>query len=90
MRQTILLLPLLLLSLQPGQACSGQELVQKMNAVTEASMAAYTKNPEASETRQAQAQAIIARYSGIHNGTGGAAAIDAMCNEYDELLAVYK
>jgi hypothetical protein len=56
MRQTILLLPLLLLFLQLGHACSSQELAHKMNAVTEASMAAYTKGPGADEARKAQVQ----------------------------------
>jgi hypothetical protein len=40
--------------------------------------------------RKAQVREIIGRYSGLKDGIGGAGAIDAICNEYDELLAVYK
>jgi hypothetical protein len=73
-----------------GHACSGPELASKMNAVTQASMAAFTNHPEGDAARQNRVQEIIGRYATLKNDAGGAAALDALCNEYDELLAVYK
>jgi hypothetical protein len=61
-----------------------------MKIVAEASKASYARSPEADEMRKAQVREIIGRYSGLKDGIGGAGAIDAICNEYDELLAVYK
>jgi hypothetical protein len=73
-----------------GHACSGPELTNKMNAVTAASMAAFAKHPEEDGARQNRVQEIIGRYATPKNEKGGAGALDALCSEYDELLAVYK
>jgi hypothetical protein len=61
-----------------------------MNAVTQASMAAFANHPEENGARQDRVLTIISRYANLKDGAGGAAAIDALCSEYDELLAVYK
>ena len=45
MKRSILLLPILLLSVQPGHACSPLEISQKTKAILEASKAAYEKDP---------------------------------------------
>jgi len=85
-----LLLPFVLV---PGfaHACLGPELATKMNAVSQASKAAFANHPEENGARQERVQAIVSRNaSGLKNGAGGAHAIDALCSEYDELLAVYK
>jgi hypothetical protein len=50
-----------------------------MNAVTEASMAAFANHPEGDATRQDRVQAIIGRYATLKNEAGRAAAIDALC-----------
>jgi hypothetical protein len=73
-----------------AHACSGSELANKMNAVTQASMAAFANHPGEDTARQDRVQAIISRYAGLKNEAGGAAALDTLCREYDELLAVYK
>jgi hypothetical protein len=62
----------------------------KMNAVTQGSMAAFANHPGEDAARQNRVQEIIGRYAGLKNEAGGAAALDALCREYDELLAVYK
>jgi hypothetical protein len=74
----------------PAHACSGPELANKMTAVTAASMAAFAKGPEEDASRQNRVQEIIGRYAALKNEAGGAAALNALCSEYDELLAVYK
>jgi hypothetical protein len=89
-RSLALSIPIMLVSAGLGHACSGPELANKMNAVTAASMTAFAKHPEEDAARQDRVQAIIGRYAELRNETGGAAAIDALCSEYDELLAVYK
>ncbi len=89
-RSLALSIPIMLMSAGLGHACSGPELANKMNAVTQASMAAFAKHPEEDAARQDRVQAIIGRYATLKNENGGAAALDALCNEYDELLAVYK
>jgi hypothetical protein len=73
-----------------AHACSGPELANKMNAVTAASMAAFANRPEEDTARQNRVQEIIGRYATPKNEAGGAAALDTLCREYDELLAVYK
>jgi hypothetical protein len=61
-----------------------------MTAVTAASVAAIAKGPEEDAARQNRVQEIIGCYAGLKNEAGGAAALNALCSEYDKLLAVYK
>jgi hypothetical protein len=79
-----------LLSATPVFACSGTDLIQKQKAFSDAVKAAFERDPSGDTNRQAQVQAIIARYSGLKNTTNGGYAIDMLCKENDELLAVYK
>jgi hypothetical protein len=90
-RQSLTLsIAIMLTSSGLGHARSGPELTNKMNAVTAASMAAFAKHPEEDGARQNRVQEIIGRYATPKNEKGGAGALDALCSEYDELLAVYK
>jgi hypothetical protein len=79
-----------LLSATPVFACSGADLIQKQKAFSEAVKAAFARDPGGDASRQTKVQAIIARYSGLKNTTNGGYAIDMLCQENDELLAVYK
>jgi hypothetical protein len=90
MKRSILLLSLLLLSIQSANACSPQELSEKMKAILEVSKVAYEKVPGGNGQRKAESQAIIARYSQPGNGADGAAMLDGQCKMYDELLSLYK
>jgi hypothetical protein len=86
MRRLIVLLPLMLLSIEPAYACSTAELTEKMRSLGEASKAAFARDPQGADARTAQVVAITARYKDI----GKINVIDTMCTEYDELLKVYK
>ena len=79
-----------LLSAHPAFACSGPELIEKQRAFAAAVKAYFERDPGGDAGRQAQVQAIITRYSGLKNTTNGGYAIDMLCKENDELLAVYK
>jgi hypothetical protein len=70
-----------------GLACSSAELTDKIRMFGEATEAAFARDPGADEARKAQVQTITSRYSGLKSAPG---VIDAICREYDELLAVYK
>jgi hypothetical protein len=72
----------------PALACSATELGQKQRAYADAAKAAYERDPGGDAARQESVQAVIARYK--DKMTGGAAAIDAICKENDELLTIYK
>jgi hypothetical protein len=65
-RALMLLLPMLLPGL--AHACSGPELATKMNAATEASMAAFANHPEENAARLDRVQAIVSRYANLKNG----------------------
>jgi hypothetical protein len=72
-------------------ACSGADLVQKQKAFSDAVKAAFERDPGGDAARQAQVQAVIGRFSSsLKNPTNGGAAIDMLCKENDELLAIYK
>jgi len=79
-----------LLSAAPAFACSGADLVQKQKAFSAAVKTAFERDPDGDAGRQTQLQAVIARYSDLKNTTNGAYAIDMLCKENDELLAIYK
>ena len=72
----------------PALACSAAELGQKQRAFADAAKAAYERDPGGDAARQASVKAVVARY--VEKMSGGAAAIDAMCRENDELLTIYK
>jgi hypothetical protein len=80
----------MLLSATPVLACSSADLIQKQRAFSAAVKAAFERDPSGDASRQAQAQTIIARYSDLKNTTNGSYAIDMLCKENDELLAIYK
>ena len=84
------LIAVTLLSAAPAFACSGADLIQKQKAFSAAVKAAFDRDPSGDAGRQAQVQVIIARYAGLKNTTNGGYAIDMLCKENDELLAVYK
>src|ERR1700730_3231618 len=79
----------LLMAAGPAFACSPGELVQKQKAYGDAVKAAFDRDPGGDSARQAQAQVVIGRYSGLKPGPGGYI-IDMLCKENDELLAIYK
>jgi hypothetical protein len=70
-------------------ACSPGELTQKQKAYADAVKVAFDHDPAGDEARKAKAMAVIDRYSGIKPGAGGHI-IDMLCQENDELLAIYK
>jgi hypothetical protein len=55
----VLSIPMMLMSSGLAHASSGPELANKMNAVTQASMAAFANHPEGDATRQNRVQEII-------------------------------
>jgi hypothetical protein len=79
-----------LLSAAPAFACSVADLIQKQKAFSAAAKAAFERDPGGDAARQSQLQAIVARYSGLKTTTNGGYAIDMLCKENDELLAIYK
>jgi hypothetical protein len=87
MRRFIILLPVMLWSVQPVLACSSAELTDKIRMFGEATKAAFARDPGGDEARKAQVMTITGRYSGLKPGPG---VIDAICRQYDELLAVYR
>jgi uncharacterized membrane protein YeiH len=90
LRIVCVLVAVLLFPIQHALACSGAELTQKMKLYSDAVKVAYAKDPGSDQARQAQVQAIIARYSDLKKSINGAYIIDMLCKENDELLAVYK
>ena len=76
--------------LQPALACTGPELADKMRTFSDATKAGYAKDPAGDESRKARVQTIIDRYRPLKHSTNGPAIIDAICREYDELIAVYR
>jgi hypothetical protein len=79
-----------LLSADLAFACSGPELIEKQKAFSAAVKARFERDPSGDAGRQAQVQAIINRYTDLKKTTNGSFAIDMLCKENDELLAVYK
>jgi hypothetical protein len=74
----------------PAYSCTPAELSVKQNAFAAAAKAAYQRDPEGDEARQAKVKQVIERYSGLKNSTNGRYIIDMICKENDELLAIYK
>lgn len=92
MKTSVGLLLATLLSLgasQPAAACSAAEYANKAGALALATKAAFERDPAGDLARQARLRAITDRYVPLTQ-KGGAQVLDVLCEEYDELLAVYK
>ena len=87
---TVVLIGLVITGPAPALACSAPELAEKMKAFAASTAAAFAKDPNGDEARKARVQAIIERYRPSKLGSNGAAIIDAVCREYDELIAIYQ
>jgi hypothetical protein len=89
-RLVLALVPALLLFAQPSHACSAPELVQKIKTYGDAVKAAFTRDQPGDAARQAKAMTVIERYRDLKKSTNGTFIIDMTCQEYDELLALYR
>ncbi len=85
-----ILLAGLLTAAAPALACSPGDLVQKQKAYADAVKVALDRDPGGDAARQAQARAVIGRYSSLKAGPNGGYIIDMLCKENDELFAIYK
>ena len=80
----------LIASAPPAYSCSGPDLTQKQRAFSDAVKAAFERDPGGDAARQAQVQVVFGRYKGLMTASNGSSAIDMLCKENDELLAIYK